>query len=87
MSRTLTARTKEQSLKNAIERAKVQTKTLMNFSHLWTSHGFNLLQNCLFEYSHSNAEPRCSKTHNGEINERLIISFRGALNILLNGCA
>ena len=31
-------------------------KTLMNFSHLWTTHGFSLLLNCLFEYSHLNTE-------------------------------
>lgn len=29
--------------KNAIESAKVPTKTLMNFSHLWSTHGFSLL--------------------------------------------
>lgn len=52
-------------------------KTLMNFSHLWTSHGFNLLLNCLFEYSHLNAETLLwKKTYTGaEIIERLIISF------------
>lgn len=62
MSRALTVVCVE-TAKELDDGAKVPTKTLMNFSHLWTTHGFSLLLNCLFEYSHLNAEPATQSVH------------------------
>lgn len=71
-------------LKNQIEksfyREGANEETLMNISHVWTSHGFNLLLNCLFEYSHLKALLRraTERKHIPGIIERLINSFESA---------